>query len=103
LAYMINVDMETKNVTGGRSNCPSQLHETLGPHFDLTIHAVGCQVHGGRVVSRPPMRYWDDNGGTGYTFDEVVQLARALKAKHLGSHLRRCQKCDVQSHLPDWD
>jgi hypothetical protein len=98
--YMINVDLESAN---GGNDCKSALHDGLGPHFDLTVHALGCQVHGARVVDRPPTRYWDDNAGQGYPFAEVVERVRALRLKHPNGHARRCRKCDVHGNLPDWD
>ena len=101
--YMINVDLESPNVSGGSTDCQSTLHEPLGRHFDLTVHAIGCAVRGGRAVNRPPTRYWDDNGGAGYSLDVVVQRVRALRSEHPSAYPRRCRKCDVEAHLPNWD
>jgi hypothetical protein len=101
--YMINVDLETLNVSGGSTDCQSTLHEPLGRHFDLTVHYVGCAIRGSRAVHRPPTRYWDDNSGAGYSFDAVVDRVRALRAEHRAAYPRRCRKCDVEAHLPDWD
>src|SRR4051794_6748100 len=103
MTYMINVDLETPNVSGGPTDCPSNLHEHLGRHFDLTVHAVGCAIRGARAVDRPPKRFWDDNHGTGYTLDGVVERVRALRAEHGKAYARRCRKCEVEPHLPDWD
>jgi hypothetical protein len=102
MSYMINLDLESKN-SSAAGNCQSKLHDALGLHFDLTVHAVGCQIRGGRAVDRQPTRYWDDKGGAGYSFGDVVDLARALKASHPDAQVRRCLKCDVDSNLPDWD
>jgi hypothetical protein len=103
MTYMINVDLEALNVSGGSTDCQSGLHELLGRHFDLTVHALGCAIRGARAVSRPPKRYWDDNGGTGYGFETVVERVRTLRAQHPDAYPRRCRKCEVQAHLPDWD
>jgi hypothetical protein len=103
VTYVINVDLELKNVSGSSNDCPSKLHENLGPHFDLTVHALQCQVRGSRMVSRPPTRYWIDNGGHGYSLGDVVVRVRALGLQHPEAHPRRCQKCGVEAHLPDWD
>jgi hypothetical protein len=103
VTYVINVDLESKNTSGGANDCPSKLHQTLGPHFDLTVHALDCRVRGARMVSRPPARYWDDNEGHGYNRSEVIARVRALVVQCRGAHARRCQSCDVEAHLPDWD
>ena len=103
MTYVINVDLESKNVSGGANDCPSKLHESLGPHFDLTIHSLDCPVRGARMVSRPPTRFWDDNQGHGYSGEEVVAQIRALVTQNPDAHPRRCQKCHVEGHLPDWD
>lgn len=103
MPYVINVDLETKNINGGTNDCPSKLHAELGLHFDLTVHSVDCPVRGARMVSRPPTRYWDDNQGHGYSVDEVVARIRALVAQYSDARPRRCPRCDVESHLPDWD
>jgi len=100
---MINVDLETPNVSGGSTDCQSNLHEPLGRHFDLTVHAVGCAVRGIRAVHRPPRRYWDDNDGAGYSLEAVVERVRALRGEHPDAYPRRCRKCEVEAHLPDWD
>jgi len=100
--YMINVDLETRNVSGGSTDCQSTLHESFGSHFDLTVHAIGCAAQGARAVNRPT-RYWDDNGGAGYSLYAVVQRVRSLRAEHPGAYPRRCRKCEVEAHLPDWD
>ena len=103
MTYMINVDLETRNVSGGSTDCPSAMHERLGRHFDLTVHALGCTVRGGRAVHRPPTRYWDDNRGAGYTLEEVVQKVHSLRTQHPNAYARRCTKCEVETHAPDWD
>jgi hypothetical protein len=79
---MINVDLETPNVSGGGTDCQSVLHEALGRHFDLTVHVLGCGNRGSRAVHRPPTRYWDDNNGEGYTLQQVVERIRELRAQH---------------------
>jgi hypothetical protein len=101
--YVINVDLETPNVSGGSTDCQSPLHDTLGRHFDLTVHAIGCAARRGHAANRPPTRYWDDDGGAGYSLDAVVQRVRSLQTQHPNAYPRRCRKCDVQPHLPDWD
>jgi hypothetical protein len=100
--FMINVDLETANVSGGSTDCQSKLHEPLGRHFDLTVHAVGCAARGPRAASRPT-RYWDDNEGAGYDLDAAVQKVRLLRGEHPSAYPRRCRKCEVEAHLPDWD
>jgi hypothetical protein len=100
--YMINVDLETRNICGTSTDCQSALHEPLGRHFDLTVHALSCAIRGGRAADRPK-RYWEDDGGGGYTFQGVVEKVRALRAEHPQAYPRRCRVCDVESHLPDWD
>jgi hypothetical protein len=102
MSYMINVDLESKN-SRETGSCHSKSHESLGSHFDLTVHAVGCQIRGARAVDRPPTRYWDDNGGVGYSFAQATELARTLKVSQPEAHARRCLKCDVEGNLPDWD
>ena len=104
MTFMINVDLETPNVIGGGStDCPSKLHEPLGRHFDLTVHAVGCTARNRRAVDHAPTRYWDDNNGAGYDLDAVVQRVQLLRAEHPGGYPRRCRKCKVEAHVPDWD
>jgi hypothetical protein len=98
---MLNIDLESKN-SAGSGSCHSKLHDPLGSHFDLTVHTLGCH-HGGSAVDRPPIRYWDDNAGVGYTLEQVISLARTLGKRYSDSHPRRCLKCDVESNLPDWD
>jgi hypothetical protein len=101
--YMINVDLEAPNVSGGGTDCQSDLHEPLGRHYDLTVHVLGCGTHGSRSVHRPPTRYWDDNDGKGYTLQQVVERILELQAKHRDAHARRCRICGVQPNLPEWD
>jgi hypothetical protein len=103
MTYIINVDLESANVSGGSTDCQSKLHESLGRHFDLTVHGRGCAIRGVRAVHRPPTRYWDDNDGAGDSFEAVVQTVRALIAEHPEAYPRRCRKCGVGAHLPDWD
>lgn len=103
MSFMINVDLETPNISGGSTDCQSKLHEPLGRHFDLTVHALDCVVRGTRAVNRRPTRYWDDNEGAGYDLDAVVQKLRLLRGEHPGAYPRRCRKCEVAAHLPDWD
>ncbi len=104
MRYMINVDVEDTNVTnGGEDNCASVLHQNLGDHYDLTVHVLGCPSRNSREVYRPPTRYWDDNGGGGYTLQQVVEKIRELVAQHRDAHPRRCRRCDVEAHLPEWD
>ena len=102
MTYMINVDLETGNSTADLT-CGSALHEPLGRHFDMTIHAMGCFVRGKRAVSGRPTRFWDDNGGVGYSLPEVIARVVAWRAQYPTAHPRRCSRCDVLSHLPDWD
>lgn len=101
MTYVVNVDLETKNGSGRVNDCPSKLHESLGAHYDLTVHALQCPVRGTRMVNRPT-RYWVDNDGHGYTFEEVAVKIREL-VSNVGAHPRRCPKCGVEAHLPDWD
>ena len=103
MQYMINVDREASNIGGGANDCQSALHERLGDHFDLTIHALGCQIRGRRAVNRPPSRFWDDNTGKGYSLNEVVQRIRELRSQPPEAHPRRCRICGAEAHLPDWD
>src|SRR5262245_34467528 len=102
--YMINVDLEDTNIrNGGADNCPSILHQNLGDHYDLTVHVLGCGRRYSREVDRPPTRYWDDNGGAGYTLQGVIGKIHELLAQHPDAHARRCRSCAVDAHLPDWD
>lgn len=101
MEYMINVDLETTNVSGGGTDCQSPMHGDLGPHFDLTVHGLEC-----RTNSRPahrPRRYWDDNNGEGYTLQQVIERIRDLQDKHPEAHPRRCRICGVEAHPPQWD
>jgi hypothetical protein len=100
---MINVDLETRNESGGEPHCQSAMHEDLGPHFDLTIHARGCKSRNNRSVHRPPTRYWDDNNGEGYTLLQVIEQIRLLRSQHPNAYPRRCRSCGIDAHLPDWD
>jgi len=101
--YMINVDLETPNSSGGSTDCRSVLHKPLGRHFDLTVHALECGSRSSRSANRPPRRYWDDNNGEGYTLPQVIQRIRMLRAHNADAHARRCRSCGVEPHLPDWD
>ena len=101
--YMINVDLETFNVKGGATDCSSALHGAYGPHYDLTVHELGCRCHNSRSVHRPPMRYWDDNRGSGYTLNEGSEKVATLHRQYVDAYARRCSICDVDAHPPYWD
>jgi len=104
MAYMLNVDLETKNVSGGGpTDCQSASHEPFRRHFDLTVHVLGCPARGSRAVQRPPTRYWDDNEGAGYTLNRLVERIGKLRAQHPDAYARRCRMCGVEAHLPEWD
>src|SRR5262245_43916376 len=104
MVYMINIDLESANVSGGGpTNCSSALHEVLGRHYDMTVHVLGCAARGSRSVQRPPTRYWDDNNGEGYPLQTMVERIHVLRATHPDAHSRRCRLCGVGPHLPDWD
>ena len=103
MQYMLNIDLETRNVSGGRHECQSALHKTLGPHFDLTVHILGCSSRGSRAVQRPPTRYWDDNNGQGYSLEQLVELVHGLTRQHAAVHARRCRSCGAEPHTPEWD
>jgi hypothetical protein len=103
MAFMINVDLETLNVSGGKPNCQSAMHEGLGRHYDLTVHALGCGTRGSRSVHRPPTRYWDDNDGEGYSLPQVIERIAALRVQQPNAYPRRCRSCGIKPHLPDWD
>lgn len=101
--FMINVDFETKNKAGGQTDCKSELHQNLGPHYDLTVHKLGAPCRRKNAPHRPPTRYWDDNDGNGYNLTGVVHQIRSIIAQR-GGHARRCRRCKkVPDHLPDWD
>ena len=55
MKYMINVDLETKNVSGGATDCQSELHEAFGRHFDLTVHSIGCACRRARARTVRPL------------------------------------------------
>ena len=103
MEYMINVDLETMNISGGATDCQSALHEAHGRHYDLTVHVLGCGCRRGGGAHRPPARYWDDNGGEGYTLQEVVERLREIQAQHADLYPRRCRICDVEANPPHWD
>lgn len=103
MKYMINIDLETRNLSEGRPNCPSALHEKCGRHYDLTVHVLGCGSRNSRAVHRPPSRYWDDKDGEGYTFKEAVERLQGIVRNRPDVHLRRCSKCGVEAYLPHWD
>jgi len=100
--YMINVDLETRNVSGGATDCQSALHKAYGRHFDLTVHALGCGCRKGVGTHRPPTRYWDDNNGKGYALQEVVNKIQAIQATHPHAYLRRCRRC-LKAEPGCWD
>jgi hypothetical protein len=102
MRYMINVDLETKNLSGGKPECPSKMHSDLGRHYDLTVHALDCGSRS-RPAHRPPTRYWDDNSGEGYALDALLERIRELRAHHSNAYPRRCLSCDVGAHKPEWD
>src|SRR5262245_31813283 len=56
MEYMINVDLEAPNVSGGGTDCQSAMHEELGRPFDLTVNVLGCGSANSRPVDRPPTR-----------------------------------------------
>ena len=62
MRYMINVDLETKNVSGRETHCRSKAHEAHGRHYDLTVHELGCKYRRVGGTHRPT-RYWDDGDG----------------------------------------
>ena len=102
MSYMLNVDLESANGTESLP-CPSALHQSLGRHFDITIHAIDCFVRGGCAVQGRPRRFWDDHGGAGYNLREVVERIKTLRVQHPDAYPRRCSKCEVESNLPHWD
>jgi hypothetical protein len=102
MTYMIHVDVEHMNEGGAVRTCSSPLHEPLGPHFDLTVHALGCRIRD-RHPGQRPGHYWDDHAGAGYTQDALPDAVAALKRKHREAHPRRCIVCAVGPHPPDWD
>jgi hypothetical protein len=99
---MINVDLETLNRTS-EGDCRSQLHEAHNIHADLTIHRNGASCRNSRAVRGRETRFWDDNGGVGYTLAEVAERIHELQAQHSNAFPRRCLRCGVDAHLPDWD
>ena len=101
--YIINVDLETPNVDGGRMDCKSALHADLGPHYDLTVHAISCGSRNRRSAHNPPTRYWLHNEEAGYNLDDAVEQVRRLSAQHPNAYARRCGVCNVPPHTPDWD
>jgi hypothetical protein len=101
--FMINVDLETKNLYGGRPECDSEMHRRLGRHFDVTVHSIACGSRNSRSAHRPPTRYWDDKKGEGYTLPEVIALIHEIREQHSNAHARRCLLCDVGAHRPEWD
>jgi hypothetical protein len=84
MKYMINVDLDKKNVRGGSMPCESEMHARLGAHHDLTVHALGCstrkrQKNGEFGVNRRPIRWWDHGDEAGYTLEEVVERIRLIQ------------------------
>jgi hypothetical protein len=103
-AFMINVDLETRNTRGGGgTNCDSRMHERFGRHYDLTVHTLACGSRTARSAHRPPTRYWDDNNGEGYALEEAIARIRKLHAQNPNAHPRRCRVCGVEAVSPDWD
>jgi hypothetical protein len=49
---MINVDLETMNISRGATDCHSALHEAHDRHYDLTVHVrdAGAVVKVGHTV-----------------------------------------------------
>lgn len=101
--YQINVDHEIPNVAGGQPNCRSPLHAQIGPHYEITIHSFPSECRKGGGTNRPPTRSWDDSGGRGYVFADVVAQAQTIVAREPGLKVRRCRRCNVPPHLPEWD
>ena len=105
--FIINVDLEYKNEWGaGPDNCPSEMHKGLGPHYDITVHVLGCGCLNKRSVNRPPDREWFTNNGVGYTLSEVVKKVERLISLHGNAYARRCtrrKKDGVPEHRPLWD
>lgn len=97
--YIINVDLETRNVYGGSTNCESLNHRNLGRHFDLTVHDFDRGCRNSRAANRPPKRYWDDNGGKGYIVDKLVGKIKALQKSNPEAFPRCCQRCKVSSDI----
>jgi hypothetical protein len=95
MRYMINVDLETRNVYGGATNCDSREHRNLGRHFDLTVHDFDRGCRGPRAAHRPPKRYWDDNGGKGYTSERLAGRIQALQKSRLDVFPRGCLRCKI--------
>lgn len=102
--YVIGVDLQTKNdfhSSDKNTRCHSTSHEDKGRHFDFTIHNAECRFIGNADVDD---RYWigKDNG---LTLSEVVDELKKALARHNDRkpYARRCSKCDVPSHRPDWD
>ena len=101
---MINVDLEAANISGGGgTDCQSRMHERFGRHFDLTVHALACGSRNSRSAHRLPSRYWDNNNGEGYSLEQVVARIHELRSEHPNAHARRCHRCGVEAHFPDWD
>jgi len=101
--YQIKVDLETCNIAGGEPNCRSPMHARHGRHYDITIHSFPSRCRSGRGARRPPTRYWDDNSRQGYTLKGVVTQARVIIGQEPKPMDRRCRKCNVPPHPPDWD
>lgn len=103
MTYMINIDLEVLNEFNGDPACASALHVAYGKHYDLTVHALGCSTRNSRSVSNRTKRYWDDNNGSGYSLEAVIQRVRELQLQERNAFARRCGRCGVSQHLPDWD
>lgn len=99
MRYMINVDLERTNVYGGKTNCDSVDHRSIGEHFDLTVHDFDKGCRGLQAAHNPPTRWWDDNGGVGYTTEELSLRLRALERSNAETYSRACGKCKVPSDV----
>jgi hypothetical protein len=100
--YQINVDREIPNVPGGQPACRSPMHAHIGPHHEITIHEFPSECRPGIGATRPS-RFWDDNAGQGFALAAVASQAQAIILEELGLKIRRCRRCRVPPHLPDWD
>jgi hypothetical protein len=100
--FMINVDQELSNRLGAEPKCRSPLHAALGAHFDLTMHTVGCHYRRNGGAQRGK-RYWDDNGGYGFSLANVTHRLEEIHATMPGAYPRRCRNCGVSPNPPWWD
>ena len=102
MTFMVNVDLETQNMSGGDPDCRSGGHRGLGWHDDLTVHLLGCSYRRGRGAHRE-RRYWDDNDEQGYSIDEVTDLINEIRGVEPDAYARRCRVCGVPANPPYWD